>query len=203
MSDITSLEAQIATRIAGLRKERRMTLKELASSIGLSEAYLSRLENHKAPISIDNLAKIAATLGVPMEQFFGSSIPESPLVITRSGKGKPANFRGPKGFIATLLAHGKRRKIMEPLILDVHTATEDIPLKRHSGQEFNYIIEGTCQFLFGKESYILRAGDSLYFNADLPHAVRPIKGKKCRLLAVVGSDEFSMHGDLMALLNDR
>jgi transcriptional regulator with XRE-family HTH domain len=202
MSDITSLEARIATRIAALRKERRMTLKQLAVSIGLSEAYLSRLENHKAPISVDNLAKIAESLGVGVEQFFATAAPDEPLVITRSGKGRQARFRGKKGFVATLLAHGKRRKVMEPLLIDVHTATGEIPLKQHPGQEFNHVIEGTCEFVFGKESYTLLTGDSTFFDASIPHAVRPIPGKKCRLLAVIGSDEFAMHGDLMTLLND-
>ncbi len=202
MSDITSLEARIATRIAALRKERRMTLKQLATSIGLSEAYLSRLENHKAPISVDNLAKIAETLGVPVEQFFATAAPDAPLVITRAGEGKKARFRGKKGFMATLLANGKRRKVMEPLLVEVHTSTGEIPLKQHTGQEFNFVFEGTCRFFFGKETYILRAGDSTYFDAGIPHAVRPVPGEKCRLLAVVGSDEFAMHGDLMTLLND-
>lgn len=198
-----SLEAQIATRIAALRKERRMTLKALAGAIGLSEAYLSRLENHKAPISVDNLAKIAATFGVPLEQFFGSSIPDAPLVLTRANKGKEARFRGPTGYTAALLAYGKRRKIMEPLLIDLPASLGEIPLKQHSGQEFNFVVEGSCQFLFGKETYLLRTGDSTYFDAEVPHAIRPLKGKTCRLLAVVGSDEFPLHGDLMTLLNAR
>ena len=60
MTDNRTLEAQIANQIAALRKERRLTLKKMASTVGLSEAYLSRLENHKAPITVDNLGKIAA-----------------------------------------------------------------------------------------------------------------------------------------------
>lgn len=198
-----NLEAQIANRIAALRKERRMTLRELAETIGLSEAYFSRLENHKAPISVDNLAKIAAALEVPLEQFFPVSTADAPLVINRAGNGKKARLRGKDGYLGLLLASGKRRKIMEPLLIDVHSTTSEIPLKQHAGQEFDYILEGSCQLIFGKDKYILSAGDSAYFEAGVPHAVRPITKKKCRLLAIVGSDEFPLHGDLLTLLNGR
>lgn len=180
-----------------------MSLKSLAQAVGLSEAYLSRLENHKAPITVDNLGRIAAALSVRIEEFFAQASSSRPLVITRSGKGHPARFRGRNGFAATLLAHGKRRKLMEPIILDVGGARKDMPVKSHSGQEFNYVLEGVCLFIYGGERYTLQTGDSAYFDAEVPHAVRPISGSPCRLLAVVGSDEFSMHGDLMTLLNDR
>jgi transcriptional regulator with XRE-family HTH domain len=202
MTDNRTLEAQIANQIAALRKERRLTLKKMASTVGLSEAYLSRLENHKAPITVDNLGKIAAALSVPLEEFFAPTSHEPSMIITRAGKGKAARFRGPNGFHATLLAGQKRRKVMEPILIEVDTAQAEIPLKSHSGQEFNLITKGSCLFLYAGERYTLNEGDSVYFDADVPHAVRPLEGITCQLLAVVGSDEFSMHGDMMVLLNE-
>ena len=202
MTDNRTLEAQIANQIAALRKERRLTLKSMASAVGLSEAYLSRLENHKAPITVDNLGKIAAALSVPLEEFFAPTSHEPSMVITRAGKGKMARFRGPNGFHACLLANQKRRKVMEPILIEVDTAQGEIPLKSHSGQEFNHITMGSCLFFYAGERYTLHEGDSVYFDADVPHAVRPLNKKPCRLLAVVGSDEFSMHGDMMVLLNE-
>lgn len=92
---------------------------------------------------------------------------------------------------------------MESLLIDLPASMGEILLKRHSGQEFNLMVAGSCQFFFGKKTYLFQTGDSTYFDAEVPHAARPLKGKTCRLLAVVGSDEFPLHGDLMTLLNDR
>ena len=197
------MEAQIANQIAALRKERRLTLKSLASTVGLSEAYLSRLENHKAPITVDNLGKIADALSVPLEEFFAPTSHEPSMIITRAGKGKTARFRGPNGFQATLLAGQMRRKVMEAIVIVVDSTQAEIPLKSHSGQEFNHITKGSCLFFYAGERYTLHEGDSVYYDAEVPHAVRPLEEITCQLLAVVGSDEFSMHGDLMVLLDEQ
>lgn len=202
MVEFSSFEAQIANRIAALRKERKMTLRKVAAAVGLSEAYMSRLENHKAPITVDNLARIADALSVRIEEFFAAPAQATPLLITRAGHGKEAKFRGRRGFPARLLAHKKRRKIMEPIMLEVSGAKGEIRKKCHTGQEFNFIVKGSCEFIYGGERFVLYQGDSAYFDADVPHAVRPLPDTTCQLLAVVASDEFSMHGDLMLLLDE-
>lgn len=198
-----NLHIQVANRIAALRSEQNLTLSELAKRSGLSKAYLSRLENHKAPLSVDNLASISDALSVPIELFFSSTATQQPLVVTRKGKGKAAQFRGPHGFKTKLLAHGKVRKVMEPLLVEVESAKVDIPLQNHSGQEFDYVLKGSCALQYGNQIYTLHEGDSVFFDAEVPHAARPIGDERCLLLVVVGSNDYSFHGDLVRLLNER
>lgn len=198
----SAIGIQAASKLAALRKEHGITLKALSKETGLSEAYLSRLENFKAPLSLDNLDTLATVFGVPIELFFKTESSQTHLVLCRAGEGKPAQFRGPKGFATTLLAEGKRRKIMEPLIVEVDTAKEVIPKTAHSGEEFNYVLEGRCTLHYGSHSYILEKGDSVYFDSEVPHTVSPIGKTKCQILAIVGSDEYAFHGNLKSLLND-
>ena len=199
---LENVRVRIANRLAALRKEQRLTLKQLAERAGLTETYLSRLENHKAPLPVENLSAISSALGVPVEMFFAKTGAPRPLVFTRRGQGKPAVFRGRHGFAAQLLAHGKTRKLMEPLLLTISADHATLPLQSHHGQEFNYVLKGRCLLEYGAQKFVLEEGDSAYYDADVPHIARPLDENPCQLLAVIGSDEYAFHGNLLQLLSD-
>ena len=74
---------------------------------------------------------------------------------------------------------------------------------QHSGEEFNYVIEGEMEF--HTEIYApvrLTAGSSIYFDAEMKHAHVRVGGGPCRILAILcprmeplaasGSDRRSM-----------
>jgi len=179
-----------------------MTLRELAKSSDLSDAYLSRVENHKAAIPIANLSRLAAALNVSLPAFFDEQKATRPLAICRAGDGVRGRIRGPKGFLFELLAAEKKGKLMEPLVAELTWGKSHAPIKGHAGEEFDYVIEGACRFFYGKEEIELHEGDSVYYDATVPHAARPLRGRSCRILAVVASRDYLFHGDLTRLLNE-
>jgi quercetin dioxygenase-like cupin family protein len=75
-----------------------------------------------------------------------------------------------------------------------------MPLKSHSGEEFNYVLEGECLLIYGDDRIHLREGDCVYYDASIPHAAHAIKGSPSRLLVVVSSRDYLFHGDLSRLL---
>jgi transcriptional regulator with XRE-family HTH domain len=195
-------EIHVARRLAALRAESGLTLRALAERTGLSDAYINRVERQKTPINIANLEKVALAFGVPLASFFESGAAQEPLVLTRAGTGKKARFRGRKGYLALMLAEAKKGKLMEPILVDLASAKTAVPLKAHSGQEFNYVIEGRCVFHFGRQRIELNEGDALYFDATVPHVCRAIGKGPTRLLAVVASANYPLHGDISVLLDD-
>ena len=196
-------EILIARRMAALRAERNLTLRELAERSGLSDAYLNRVERQKTPINIANLEKVAAAFGVSLGSFFEADEARQPLVVTRASQGRKVRFRGRTGFRVELLADAKKGKLMEPLLVDLASAQQEVPLQSHPGQEFNYVVEGRCEFFFGKEVIDLETGDSVYFDATVPHVCRAIGQGPSRILAVVASTDYPLHGDITVLLDDR
>lgn len=196
-------EIHVARRLAALRTESNLTLRELAGRSGLSDAYLNRVERQKTPINIANLEKVAAAFGVPLTNFFESDETRQPVVVTRAGTGRKVRFRGRKGFRVELLAHLKKGKLMEPLLVDLASAQHEVPLQSHPGQEFNYVVEGRCVFLFGKECMELETGDAVYFDASVPHVCRALGKGPSRILAVAASPDYPLHGNIAVLLEDR
>ena len=170
----------------------------------MSQAYLSRVENHKVSLTIAGLEQLAEALDVPISIFFDNEDERAiPITYTPAGQGKCRRFRGPKGSVFEMLAAVKKGKLMEPLITDLRTASEPMALKSHSGEEFNYVLEGECMLIYGGDQLHLKQGDSVYYDASIPHAARAVKGRPCKLLAIVSSRDYLFHGDLSRLLKGR
>jgi quercetin dioxygenase-like cupin family protein len=81
------------------------------------------------------------------------------------------------------LAPGKTGRHMEPFIVDA-SPDADVHLSSHEGEELLYILEGRVEVLYGKESYTLEAGDSIYYDSVVPHQVRAVEAP-AKLLGVV------------------
>lgn len=65
------LHKTIGAQIRNFRKERDLTLKQLARRTGLSVSLLSQIERAESSASVSSLYKIAAALGVRLTQLFG------------------------------------------------------------------------------------------------------------------------------------
>lgn len=200
---LTATELTIARRVATLRREVGLTLREFGEKTGLSDTYLSRVENGRAALTIASLARIGDAFATPLTAFFEEDDRPLSLVLRRAGTGRKVRFRGRAGTLVSLLADEKHSKYMEPLIVDVASAPYDVPLRAHAGEEFNYVLEGSCRLLFGREVHLLNAGDSAYFDATVEHAVHAIDGRPCRLLAVVSSHDFQFHRNIGKVVEGR
>ena len=85
----------------------------------------------------------------------------------------------------SLAAH-KRDRHMEPFLINIHPGQGKAPvLSSHEGEEFIYVLSGVVEIHYGKESYHLNEGDSIYYDSIVPHEVRAANGVEARILAVV------------------
>jgi quercetin dioxygenase-like cupin family protein len=65
---------------------------------------------------------------------------------------------------------------MEPLLVTLDSSKPPAPKVSHSGQEFNYVVEGQVNVTVVKTDHILSPGDSIYFDARLPHCQSAVNG---------------------------
>ena len=72
---------------------------------------------------------------------------------------------------------------MDSYIVTVSKQFSPKPLV-HEGQEFVFVLEGTNEFYYDGQTYILQAGDAMYFDSDRPHKTRSIGPKQARVLMV-------------------
>ena len=72
---------------------------------------------------------------------------------------------------------------MDPYIVTVSKQFSPKPLM-HEGQELAFTLEGTHEFYYDGQTYIIQAGDAMYFDSDRPHMTRSIGPKHARVLVV-------------------
>lgn len=182
-------ERSIAKNIKTLRMKKRMSLEELAKLTGLTRGYLSKIErSHKAP-PLSTLDKIAVTLGVQLSFFLQEEtekVDDSKLIIVRKNQGRRVVTKGTLyGYEYEAIAHSKPGKNMEPFIITPTMGKEGN--FKHEGEEFMYVLEGMHEFKYNGKKYILKKGDSVYFDSEVPHSGRSLGGKKAKVLSIIYS----------------
>lgn len=180
-------EKEIISKIRSLRKNRGMTLDQLAKITGLTKGYLSQIENSTKTPPFSTLDKIAYALGVDITYFFTGAEnqhTDAKIIVVKPHERKkvdPGGFR--RGYGYESLAYKKAGKNMEPYLIEVDSKGKGT--FTHDGEEFLYILEGTLEFHFGDTKYILEPGDSVYFNSGIEHSGRALGQKKVKMLCVI------------------
>ena len=75
---------------------------------------------------------------------------------------------------------------MEPFIIDIQPSeSKEFTLSSHEGEEFIYVMEGELEIAYGKTTYNLKEGDSIFYDSIINHHVHGANGKAAKILAVV------------------
>ncbi len=173
--------------------QKALTLQNVSDLTGLSKPLLSQIENDIAAPPIATLLKIARALGVHIGYFFeGNRVSERISVVRRGEQHNVVDHsRVPvvqMGYRYHSLVHSMPDKQMEPFLVEIEPRPEnDLVFYNHAGEEFLYVLAGSLEYRGGDRTIVLGPGDSLYFDSQIPHAVRGLRGRKARVLAVVYS----------------
>jgi quercetin dioxygenase-like cupin family protein/DNA-binding XRE family transcriptional regulator len=167
--------AQIPGRIKELREIMEISAMDMARDIAIPLETYTQYESGELDIPISALYNISAKLGVDATVLLTGEDPRmDTAAVCRSGKGVRVE-RYP-GYEFTSLAYNFKGRTIEPLLVYLDPTKAAAAPVTHYGQEFNYVVEGTVKVTVDGREYILDAGDSIYFNAGLPHAQSAVKG---------------------------
>jgi len=187
-------EFRIGEKIRGQRQQRRLTLQELSDLTALSKPLLSQIENGQVVPPLATLLKIARGLKVDIHFFFEDETNRQKLVVTRGDELRPDLQRqavnaATRPYTYHSLAHGMRHKNMEPFLVEIeNTQLDDKLFFRHDGEEeFLYVLDGSINLHYGNEVYLLKPGDSAYYDSSQPHGLVSVGEGKARIVAVLYS----------------
>ncbi len=177
---------ELAQRIKARRLNQRLTLEELAARAGLTRSWLSKVENFRVTPSLPALGKIAQGLGVSVSRLVEGLDEKPQLVVVRSHERKvvqrdqsPANTS-----VYESLAHKRVRRAMDPFLITIPGGVAREKALAHEGEEFLHVVSGSVDFEYDGQTVSLRAGDSLYFDANVSHRLINPKKQPARVLCV-------------------
>ena len=181
----------VGGKIARIREARKLSQDELAERSQVAPGLLRQIEQGELIPSLTPLTKIARVLGVRMGTFLDDVEQVGPVLnrkgqirqtVRFAGGSQPA--RGQLDFHA--LALDKAGRHMEPFLIDVLPASDKSYEKSsHEGEEFLYVLAGQIELLYGKDTYVLSEGDSIYYESIVAHHVHAAGDAPARILAVV------------------
>ena len=177
---------QIAARVRELRDILDIDANTVAEKIGVTREVYDSYENAKCDIPVGKLYAIATEFGVdPTVLLLGDEPRMVDYTLVRQGNGLDVERYA--GYKFSSLAYNYIDREMEPMIVTLDPSDKTPDLVTHSGQEFNLVLEGTVAVHLGDREYILRAGDSIYFNPTIPHGQRAI-GTVSKFLTVINEN---------------
>lgn len=187
----TSLEAAVGQQVRTTRVELGVTLAELAKAASLSVGMLSKIENGQTSPSLATLGNLATALNVPIGTFFATFDEKREATFVKKGTGLTIERRGSsKGHLYQLLGHSLRSTLqVEPFLITLDENSDAYPIFQHPGVEFIYMLRGEVGYRHGQQTYNLKPGDSLFFDAQALHGPLKLRKLPAIYLSVIVSYE--------------
>jgi transcriptional regulator with XRE-family HTH domain len=167
------VKTRIQQKIRDLRRQKGLTLKQLAEGVGCTQSYISQLEKGLTAPSLSMVGKLAAALNIRVVDLFSDE---------REGEERDWHLRKvdrrriayPDGKVSSqLLTKRISNRRMEPLLSRIKPGgtsdrTEKL-IHPAETEEFVFVMEGGIEFQINGKRITLEKGDTLYFDGSIPH----------------------------------
>ncbi|MFF7203195.1 helix-turn-helix domain-containing protein [Streptomyces sp. NPDC008141] len=175
----------VGPRLRALRRDRGITLADLATTTGVSESTLSRLESGQRRATLELLLPLARTYDVPLDDLVGAPRTGDPRIhlkpIERFGMIFVPLSRRPGGVHAFKMIIPARPAPLEPT------------LQTHEGFEWLYVLNGRLRLVLGERDLTLPPGEAAEFDTSMPHWLGSADGGVVELLILFGVQGVRAH----------
>jgi transcriptional regulator with XRE-family HTH domain len=178
---------RLGARMKDLRRERGLTLEELAEHSGVSRAMISKVERGEKNPTLVVAAKVAEGLGVTLSELLGVEERREVVVVPRERR---MVMRDPEtGFERQLLspAFGGRGIEFVCNVVPEGSTSGEFPPHHRGVEEYVVVEKGRLRAVIGGEEHLLEEGDALYFEADASHRFDNAGDGECSYYLVIVS----------------
>jgi len=182
---------RIGDNLKKLRLSKGVKKSRLAQALKTGVSYIDRIERGEEEPQVSDLLKLATALNTDIAALiYGREFKEKKAILTKSDE--RIRVQRARYFEYESLAPYYSGRHIEPFIVTIKTReSNELEYSRHVGEEFHYVLEGTLKIIVDRDEYTLQSGDSIYFDASLPHALQSLSDS-VRLLASIYNGETMM-----------
>lgn len=174
-------------KIREYRKQRKLTIKELAAMTGMSISYISQVERGEIDPSLFSLRKIASVFQLPLymllddEEIMGNLTLRKDQQLVRVSEDGSITYR----FLTPIPSPGySPQSLLMNFTLAPHA--QDVPEPvRHSSEEMIYVMEGQLTVQIGNSDIVLNPGDTTVIQKNLPHICKNCSDKPVTGISVI------------------
>ncbi len=182
------MQFDVGAELRRVRESRKLSLRAVASAVGVSASLLSQVETGKTQPSVSTLYALVNYLGISLDGLMGHNrVDSSPLGLSTSSDPTSSDGRRSdsvvqrrednpiiemeNGVTWERLAVGDSA-VADPLIVTYAPAgssSVEGKMMRHAALEYGVLLEGRLTLRIDFETYELTPGDSFCFDAQRPH----------------------------------
>jgi transcriptional regulator with XRE-family HTH domain len=182
--ELAAVLTSVGPRLRALRKQREVTLTDLAAATGISVSTLSRLESGQRRPTLELLLPLARAHGVQLDDLIGAPLTGDPRVHLR-----PVNRNG-----MTMVPLSRRAGGLQAYKLVIPPGSRTEPdMQTHDGYEWLYVLSGRLRLLLGDQDLVLTPGEAVEFDTRVPHWFCGIGAEPVELLSLFGAQGERAH----------
>lgn len=176
---------KLGSRVRTYREKLGITQEELAERTGTDINLLKDIEDGKTSPAVGVLIKLSRALGQRLGTFTDDLFVRDPLITrARERTEDVSSHRASSDYHYFPLGKGKTDRHMEPLYVEIVPSSGETE-SSHEGEEFIMVLSGRIELTYGREKYVLEAGDSTYYNSLIPHKLSALDDRPADIFAVV------------------
>ena len=178
--------SRIAQKIRATRLEKNLTIQQLATRSNVSKGLLSKVENSRTIPSLPVFVSIIQSLDISLKEFFHDMVLTNgkDYLLVKKDDYTPLEREGRSGFhYQFILSQNITNCSMDAVLLTLEPGAKGKPTTT-DGYEFKYILSGSCEYQINNEVILLEDGDSIYFDASIPHVPLNHSRKKVIMLVI-------------------
>lgn len=174
------------------RQERKLSLQDVANLSGVSKSMLSKIEREEKNPTLQIAAQIAEGLGLTLSAMLGEA-QGNPVVYLRPDD--QLTFQDEcSGFTRILLSPAFKTKGIEFILnkIPVGQRSALFPPHQQGVRECVHLTQGSLQVVLDGTEYDMNVGDSLFYEASVPHQFVNTGPAECLYYIVIDSHGIGM-----------
>lgn len=179
--------SSVGKRIRTYREKLDMSVYDLAQHSGIDEKVINSIEKGEVLPALGVLTKLSRALGQRLGTFMDDQFKPDPI-ITRAADVEAKKVAGEGvnalGYASHSLAIGKPDRHMDPFRIEFAANGVD-GVSSHEGEELIICIAGEIELTYGNDRFVLKAGDTAYYNSVVKHGLKALGGKPASIYGVV------------------
>ncbi len=177
--------SRIAQKIRTTRLKKNLTIQQLATRTKVSKGLLSKIENSRTIPSLPVFVTLIQSLDISLKEFFEDMvlINGKDYLHIKKDQYTSVEREGREGFhYQYILSQNITNCTMDAVLLTLEPGAKGNPTTT-DGFEFKYMLSGNCEYQINNEIIKVEEGDSIYFDASVPHL--PINRSRRKVMMLV------------------
>lgn len=173
--------AAIGPKVRQLRRQKGLSLQQLAERSGVSAAAIHKIERNGMVPTIATLMKLAQALNRPVSYFVEEGRTAPAVMIP--ARDRPGVFTSKRGLRLEGISGPYGRFFLAGAVATIEPGADSGPRPmEHPGEELVFVLQGRMEFEVEGERHELRRGDAFHFRTDRPHRWRNPGARPARLI---------------------